>query len=99
MISNAMLKIVKLGLITAKQVKHVLGSSHRALDTTSRVALNELVDVIPCHQHLIDSGGEPLAQGRHLGGNIVRASSNGLIGELSGQARQLVERGNHFVAH
>ena len=53
----------------------------------------------PGKEHLVDGGGESLAQGRHLGGNVVGAPRHGTLGVTAGEIGHSDQAGHHALAH
>ena len=92
-------QLVKLVGVAVEQVEHVLTGPHRPLDAAGRVAVNEIVDVPPGKEHLVDGGGESLAQGRHLGGDVVGTPCHGTLGVAAGEIGHPDQAGHHAFAH
>src|ERR1700739_1122581 len=59
-----------------EQVAHVLRGPHRPLDAAQRVAVDQLSQPGQRDQRFLCCGGEPLAQGGGLGGDVVAASGH-----------------------
>ena len=87
------------GLITVKQIQHVLGGTHRALDAAQWVAGNQVFYTLDAQQHLVRSGGEALTQGRCLCGDVVGATCHDQRLVLGGLFRSAGGNGNGLVSH
>ena len=74
--------------IAVKQVKHVLGGAHRALDTAQWIAVDEFADAAQGDERLLSRRGEPLAQCGGLRSDIVAAAGHHHIPVGRGPLRQ-----------
>jgi hypothetical protein len=60
--------------IAVEQIEHVLRGAHGPLDAAQRVAVDQLREARQCDQRLLGRRGEPLAERRRLGGDVVRTA-------------------------
>ena len=66
----------------AEQIEQVLLRTHRALDAPEWISADELVDAGVGLQQLLGGVGEPLAERRDLGGDVVAPTRHGGVGVL-----------------
>ena len=95
MIGDPLLQRGQLGLVAADQVEHVLPGADRTLDAAQRVAVEQPVDPLVRDQQLLGHRGEPLAQGGHLRGDVVRPRGDRLVGVAGGQLAEPGQHGDH----
>ena len=75
MLGDATLQSIEV-VLGSRQIQHVLGGTHRALNATQRVAAQKILGSINSNQQLIGGRGETLTQGGGLCGNVVGTASH-----------------------
>ena len=82
------LKLCDLCSVAAEQVEHVLTGTDRALDATKGIRVDEPVNALVRHEHLVGRRCETFAECRRLSRNVVRTSSHYERGVVRCQRRQ-----------
>ncbi len=98
-VGDSALQLGKFVGVSTEQIEHVLAGADRALDAARWVAVQQLLDSMESNQQLVGGIGKTLAESRHLGRNVVGASSDRLVGVLHSTLRDSRERSNSAVTN
>ena len=89
------LQFVQFVEVTTEQVQHVLAGTHRALDAAHGIASDQVIEPGMRDQQFVGAGGEPLSEGGHLGGDVVAAADDRLVGVSDREVGQPGEHRHH----
>ena len=99
MVGDQPLQAVDSGHVAVQQVELVLLGADRTLQAAQRIGGQQVRHPAMGRQEFLCGGGEPLAEGGHLGGHVVAAAGHGQALVFDGQPGQPGQGGHGAVQH